>query len=84
MFLQSHFVCFLQTCVERCLTRGVAGSGRSDDNLQTIERRLATYKTETLPIIKYYKELNLLQTIDANQPSGDVFEEVKKIFENLH
>jgi UMP-CMP kinase len=82
--VQSHyFVCFLQACVERCLGRGAAGSGRSDDNMQSLQKRFNTYITETQPIIKYYEERNLVRTIDANTSPDEVFEEVKKVFENF-
>ena len=31
--------CFLQTCIRRCLNRGQAGSGRTDDNHDSIKKR---------------------------------------------
>jgi UMP-CMP kinase len=77
------FECPREACVERCLGRGAAGSGRSDDNMQSLQKRFNTYITETQPIIKYYEERNLVRTIDANTSPDEVFEEVKKVFENF-
>ncbi|RZB40280.1 ADK, AAA 17 and/or Zeta toxin domain containing protein [Asbolus verrucosus] len=71
-------------CVERCLDRGAAGSGRSDDNMQSLEKRFNTYITETQPIIKYYEERGLVRNVDANKAPDDVFDDVKKIFDNIN
>lgn len=39
--------------IERLLKRG-ADSGRSDDNLETIKKRLDVYKEQTYPLVEYY------------------------------
>ena len=39
--------------VARLLNRGKT-SGRSDDNLETIQQRLRTYEEKTMPVIAYY------------------------------
>lgn len=70
----------LQTCMERCLKRGAAGSGRSDDNEESLKKRFVTYINGTMPIIEHYDALGLVKKIDATQTSDQVFEEVKKIF----
>jgi adenylate kinase len=41
--------------VSRLLKRGET-SGRSDDNLETIEKRINVYQTQTAPVIDFYKE----------------------------
>jgi adenylate kinase family enzyme len=51
--------------------------------MQSLQKRFNTYITETQPIIKYYEERNLVRTIDANTSPDEVFEEVKKVFENF-
>lgn len=53
---------------ERMLERAKT-SGRSDDNPETIKKRLDTFHTLTKPLIEYYKKKNLLVTIDAD---GDI------------
>ena len=41
--------------IKRLLERGKT-SGRSDDNLETITKRLNTYKEQTTPVIDFYKK----------------------------
>jgi len=73
-------ILLLQTCMERCLQRGAAGSGRSDDNEESLKKRFVTYINGTMPIIEHYDALGLVRKIDATQTSDQVFEEVSKIF----
>lgn len=40
---------------------------RKDDNEETLASRLASFHKYTVPILDYYKNLNLLKTVDANQ-----------------
>lgn len=42
------------TLVKRCLKRAET-SGRSDDNIETIKKRLATYNNATAPVVDHYK-----------------------------
>lgn len=67
--------------MNRCLQRGAAGSGRSDDNEESLKKRFQTYVHDTMPIIEHYEALGLVRKIDASQSPEDVFEEVKKAFE---
>lgn len=57
--------CILQVCVNRCLERGAGGSGRSDDNPESLKKRFHTYMNDTMPIIHCYEEKNLVKHIDA-------------------
>jgi UMP-CMP kinase len=62
---------------KRLLNRGKT-SGRSDDNLIAIQKRLVTYHSETIPIINIYKKMNMLITIDGNSNSiNDIFNTIK-------
>lgn len=74
------FDCPLDVCAERCLSRGAAGSGRSDDNLESLKKRFDTYLNETKPIIDHYDKLNLVRKIDATRNVEDVFKDVQRIF----
>lgn len=74
------FDCSEETCVERCLKRGAAGSGRSDDNMESLKKRIQTFINDSLPIIEYYKEKDLVRRVEASKAPEDVFEEVKQIF----
>ena len=40
---------------------------RKDDNATTIKERLKAYNQQTAPLLPYYKEQNLLYTLDAMQ-----------------
>lgn len=74
------FDCSQETCVERCLKRGAAGSGRSDDNMDSLKKRIQTFINDSLPIIEYYNEKDLVRRVEASKAPDDVFEEVKQIF----
>lgn len=74
------FDCSEEVCVERCLGRGAAGSGRSDDNLESLKKRFNTFFSDSLPIINHYNEQNLVRKIDGIPDAEQVFEQVKSVF----
>jgi len=76
------FDCPEQVCVDRCLERGAGGSGRSDDNEQSLRKRLVTFLNETKPIIEYYEKLNLVRHVDANRSKEAIFADVKALFQS--
>ena len=39
---------------------------RADDNEETVMNRLEVYKTQTAPVIGFYRQLNLIHDIDAS------------------
>lgn len=47
---------------------------RDDDTVETVEKRLETYKKQTEPLINYYKESGLLRDIDASLGMEKTFE----------
>jgi adenylate kinase len=47
---------------------------RDDDREATVRERLAVYETETAPIVGYYAQHDLLETIDATGTLGEVTE----------
>jgi adenylate kinase len=49
---------------------------RSDDEPQTIRKRLGVYRQETLPLVPYYESRSLLTRIEAEGEVGDVFQRV--------
>ena len=57
--------------LRRLLSRGAA-DGRSDDNEATIRHRLEVYKTQTRPLLDYYRGRGLLIDIDGEQPVDEV------------
>lgn len=52
---------------------------REDDKEETIIKRLETYHKETEPLIEYYKQMGLLDTIVGNENIEQTTEEVKKV-----
>lgn len=74
------FDCPLEICLERCLKRGASGSGRSDDNEDSLKKRFNTYLNETKPIIDHYAKSDLVKRIDATRPEHEVFADVESIF----
>ncbi len=65
--------------INRLLKRGET-SGRSDDNLETIKKRLAVFETKTAPVNYYYKTLGKYASIEG---MGDVEEVNARISEVL-
>ena len=70
------FQCSQDTCLLRCLKRGENGSGRADDDKEILKKRFVTYENSTLPIIEYYRKLDLLIEIDANNAVDNVFKQL--------
>ncbi|KAF8431843.1 adenylate kinase [Boletus edulis BED1] len=53
---------------------------RSDDNVETLTRRLDTYHKQTGPVVDYYRQKGLWVPIDAAQSPNLVWENMAKIF----
>jgi len=77
------FDCTEEVCVERCLKRGAAGSGRTDDNLESLKKRFHTFYNDSLPIIEFYNAKNLVRKIDGGGEPDVVFELVKNVFKEI-
>lgn len=65
-----------QMLIDRMLSRGKI-SGRSDDNLETIEQRLEVYQLQTAPIAEYYNKQGVLRSVEA---TGSIEEITERIF----
>ncbi len=61
--------------VERMLQRG-KDSGRSDDNMETIRKRLEVYHKQTAPLREYYLKGGQYHAIDGNGAVDDIFSEI--------
>jgi len=55
---------------ERLLKRSET-SGRPDDNIETIQKRFATFVEKTLPVVGHYEELNKLSKVSVSSVSAD-------------
>lgn len=69
--------------VERLLKRGKE-SGRSDDNLETIQKRLEVYHSQTKPLRDFYTEEGNYLGIDGSGDIKDIFERIKTAIKNKH
>jgi len=65
------------TLVKRCLKRAET-SGRADDNIETIKKRLKTYNEATAPVVKHYETKGKLIKIKAEGTIDEIFNEVTK------
>uniref|UniRef100_A0A3B3DMX0 UMP-CMP kinase n=1 Tax=Oryzias melastigma TaxID=30732 RepID=A0A3B3DMX0_ORYME len=74
------FDCDNKVCIQRCLERGKS-SGRTDDNRESLEKRIQTYLQSTRPIIQLYEKLGKVRTVDASRSVDEVFAEVKAILD---
>ena len=57
---------------------------RSDDNEETVTKRLKTYDNETLPLLEYYKNQNKVINIDAMKQIDEVRKEIKGVLQGLN
>ncbi|KAL1971702.1 hypothetical protein VTN31DRAFT_2323 [Thermomyces dupontii] len=55
---------------------------RSDDNAETLKKRLATYHAQTAPVVEYYKKTGIWRGIDASQEPGQVWKSLLGVIEN--
>ncbi|MDJ0676284.1 MAG: adenylate kinase [Calothrix sp. MO_167.B42] len=53
--------------------------GRKDDTEEVIRRRLEVYRSDTAPLIDYYRQQQMLVVINGNQPQEEVTNELKTI-----
>ncbi|EUD67479.1 adenylate kinase [Plasmodium inui San Antonio 1] len=51
---------------------------REDDNEEVLKKRLNVFKSETTPLINYYKDKNLLINLDATQPANDLEKKISQ------
>ena len=56
---------------------------RSDDNEKTARNRFKTYTKETLPVLDYYKNENLLYEIDGTAHIHEIYKEIRRIIHSL-
>jgi len=57
---------------QRCMKRAET-SGRSDDNAETILKRVENYFNQTVPVVDYYKKFGKVRHIDATGSISEVY-----------
>lgn len=65
------------------MKRGAAGSGRADDNLESLKKRIVTFVNDSMPIIEYFKEKNLVKRVEAGKNAEDVWSEIIELFKHI-
>ncbi len=53
---------------------------RTDDNADTLKKRLATYHEQTTPVVTYYQKTGIWKAIDASQEPGAVWKSLLGVF----
>ncbi|CAL2033003.1 unnamed protein product [Caenorhabditis brenneri] len=80
-----QFVLFLSCpvpiCIERCLNRG---QGRTDDNEESLKKRVETYNHQTFPIIEHFEKSGLVREVKSERSVDEVYVDVVKVFEQAN
>ncbi|KAL8844051.1 MAG: hypothetical protein Q9205_006783 [Flavoplaca limonia] len=53
---------------------------RSDDNAETLKKRLGAYHEQTSPVVAYYQKTGIWKPIDASQEPGQVWKSLLGVF----
>jgi adenylate kinase len=53
---------------------------RSDDNVETLTKRLASFHKSTTPVVDYYKKKGIWHGIDAAQSPSVVWDNLSRIY----
>uniref|UniRef100_A0A0N5BY79 UMP-CMP kinase n=1 Tax=Strongyloides papillosus TaxID=174720 RepID=A0A0N5BY79_STREA len=73
-----YLTCSERMCLERCLHRG---QGRSDDNEESLKKRIQTYNNQTMDIIEYFTKAKLIRKVESVGNVDEIFDKVKILFE---
>ncbi|EYC05383.1 hypothetical protein Y032_0082g1550 [Ancylostoma ceylanicum] len=71
--------CPVDICINRCLNRG---QGRTDDNEESLRKRIETYNNQTLPIIQHYEKLGLVKEVPSDKDPEQVYAGVVTAFKS--
>ena len=64
--------------VKRLLKRGKE-TGRSDDNLETINNRIDVYNRQTIPVTYYYDKMHKHAAVTGTGSVDQIFERIQKV-----
>ena len=70
-----------QELINRLLKRGET-SGRCDDNLETIQKRLEVYETKTAPVSDFYKNKNKYAVINGIGTIDEIFGRISSVIDS--
>ena len=63
----------------RATERRRSGTARSDDNAETLRKRLAVYHENTAPLLPYYREKGVLRSVDGMGSIEDVATQIDNL-----
>lgn len=69
-----------QVLIERMIQRAKI-EHRPDDTPETISNRMQVYKTSTMPLLNYYSQRGLLESVDGLGTTDEVFGRIKTIID---
>ena len=68
--------------MDRLIKRGQQ-SGRSDDNEETIKKRLGVYHNQTAPLIEWYQKEGLHHHVKGFGELQEIFANIKQVIDGL-
>jgi adenylate kinase len=68
--------------VKRLLKRGQE-TGRSDDNLETINNRIDVYNRQTIPVTYYYQKMRKHAAVDGTGSIDKIFERIEEVISKV-
>lgn len=68
--------------MNRLILRGKE-SGRSDDNAETIKKRLTVYHNQTAPLIDWYEKEGIHHHVEGLGTVDEIFARIEKVIDNL-
>ncbi len=71
-----YFDCPQEELLRR-MTKRAETSGRSDDNPETMKKRLETFEQETIPVVRTFEARNNCIKVDANRAIEPIYEDLK-------
>ena len=72
-----------QETIQRLINRGKT-SGRSDDNEETIRKRLEVYHRQTEPVADYYRKIDKYRQVDGMGNIDEIFERIDNILKEVY
>ena len=67
----------------KVLTKRLLHRGRIDDTVETIENRFWVYQTETMPLLEFYREQQILHTTDGDGKREEIANRIQAIIAEI-
>ncbi|XP_076455411.1 adenylate kinase isoenzyme 5-like [Babylonia areolata] len=78
---------FLVDCEEEAMSQQLLArakaSGRLDNNVNTIARRLQAFRDKTLPVLKHYDDKGKLVVLEGEQKEEEIADDLARAFESV-